>query len=155
MLHNYPNAEVEWEFRCRNSEDLTPYLAEIRYQFERLSELSLTVDQLAFLERIPFIKPDFIRFLSLFRFNLRYAFLEWLRFDGATDLTQSETDGITRDRESESWFVDPGLRVRTSENSFVRLFYRYSEITDEIEDVTNERERVGILFSIDHPFNLN
>ncbi|QTS87961.1 nicotinate phosphoribosyltransferase [Ectopseudomonas khazarica] len=73
VLHNYPNAEVEWEFRCRNSEDLTPYLAEIRYQFERLSELSLTVDQLAFLERIPFIKPDFIRFLSLFRFNLRYV----------------------------------------------------------------------------------
>ena len=73
VLHNYPNAEVEWEFRCRNSEDLTPYLAEIRYQFERLSELSLTVDQRAFLERIPFIKPDFIRFLSLFRFNLRYV----------------------------------------------------------------------------------
>lgn len=73
VLHNYPNAEVEWEFRCRNSEDLTPYLAEIRYQFERLSELSLTVDQLAFLEHIPFIKPDFIRFLSLFRFNLRYV----------------------------------------------------------------------------------
>lgn len=35
--------------------------------------MSLTVDQLAFLERIPFIKPDFIRFLSLFRFNLRYV----------------------------------------------------------------------------------
>ncbi|WP_437884020.1 nicotinate phosphoribosyltransferase [Pseudomonas sp. LRF_L74] len=73
VLHNYPNAEVEWEFRCRNSEDLTPYLAEIRYQIERLGELSMSVDQLAFLERIPFIKPDFIRFLSLFRFNLRYV----------------------------------------------------------------------------------
>ena len=73
VLHNYPNAEVEWELRCRNTEDLTPYLAEIRYQIERLSELSLTVDQLAFLERIPFIKPDFIRFLSLFRFNMRYV----------------------------------------------------------------------------------
>ena len=21
VLHNYPNAEVEWEFRCRNAED--------------------------------------------------------------------------------------------------------------------------------------
>ncbi|PZP87122.1 MAG: nicotinate phosphoribosyltransferase [Ectopseudomonas oleovorans] len=73
VLHNYPNAEVEWEFRCRSSEDLTPYLAEIRYQIERLSELSLSVDQLAFLDSIPFIKPDFIRFLSLFRFNLRYV----------------------------------------------------------------------------------
>ncbi len=72
VLHNYPNAEVEWEFRCRNDEDLTPYLAEIRYQIEQLADISITPDQLAFLERIPFIKPDFTRFLSLFRFNLRY-----------------------------------------------------------------------------------
>src|SRR5690606_36652161 len=27
----------------------------------------------SFLERIPFLKPDFLRFLSLFRFNLRYV----------------------------------------------------------------------------------
>ncbi|UCO99601.1 nicotinate phosphoribosyltransferase [Metapseudomonas lalkuanensis] len=72
VLHNYPNAEVEWEFRCRNDEDLTPYLAEIRFQIEQLADISITPDQLHFLERIPFIKPDFIRFLSLFRFNLRY-----------------------------------------------------------------------------------
>ncbi len=73
VLHNYPNAEVEWEFRCRNGEDLAPYLAEIRYQVEQLAEVTITHDQLAYLEKIPFIKPDFIRFLSLFRFNLRYV----------------------------------------------------------------------------------
>ncbi|MDW9406508.1 nicotinate phosphoribosyltransferase, partial [Pseudomonas soli] len=73
VLHNYPNAEVEWEFRCRNNEDLAPYLAEIRYQVEQLADVSITHDQLAYLEKIPFIKPDFIRFLSLFRFNLRYV----------------------------------------------------------------------------------
>ncbi|TRX74669.1 nicotinate phosphoribosyltransferase [Pseudomonas mangiferae] len=73
VLHNYPNAEVEWEFRCRSSEDLRPYLAEIRYQIERLVDTSITADQLGFLERISFIKPDFIRFLSLFRFNMRYV----------------------------------------------------------------------------------
>ncbi|WP_277961608.1 nicotinate phosphoribosyltransferase [Pseudomonas sp. RIT-To-2] len=72
VLHNYPNVEVEWEFRCRNGEDLRPYLAEIRYQIERLCELSLSSDQLGFLERINFMKPDFLRFLGLFRFNLRY-----------------------------------------------------------------------------------
>jgi nicotinate phosphoribosyltransferase len=72
VLHNYPNAEVEWEFRCRNDEDLTPYLAEIRFQIEQLADISITPDQLNFLEHIPFIKPDFTRFLSLFRFNLRY-----------------------------------------------------------------------------------
>ncbi|MET1080900.1 MAG: nicotinate phosphoribosyltransferase [Pseudomonas sp.] len=73
VLHNYPNTEVEFEFRCRNGEDLRPYLAEIRHQIERLAEIEVTADQLAFLQRIPFLKPDFIRFLSLFRFNLRYV----------------------------------------------------------------------------------
>ena len=72
VLHNYPNVEVEWEFRCRNGEDLRPYLAEIRYQIERLCELSLSSDQLDFLERVNFMSADFLRFLGLFRFNLRY-----------------------------------------------------------------------------------
>jgi nicotinate phosphoribosyltransferase len=74
VLHNYPNAEVEWEMRCRNAEDLRPYLAEIRHQIERLEDLQVSADQLKFLEKIPFLKPDFIRFLSLFRFNLRHVF---------------------------------------------------------------------------------
>ncbi|WP_286785759.1 MULTISPECIES: nicotinate phosphoribosyltransferase [Pseudomonas] len=73
VLHNYPNAEVEWEFRCRNDEDLRPYLSEIRQQIEQLSDTSATADQIGFLERIPFMKADFIRFLSLFRFNMRYV----------------------------------------------------------------------------------
>jgi nicotinate phosphoribosyltransferase len=72
VLHNYPNVDVEWEFRCRNGEDLRPYLAELRVQIERLTEVSLSPDQLGFLEGISFMKPDFLRFLGLFRFNLRY-----------------------------------------------------------------------------------
>ncbi|EKT8868414.1 nicotinate phosphoribosyltransferase, partial [Pseudomonas putida] len=73
VLHNYPDADVEWEFRCRNGEDLRPYLGEIRNQLERLGDLTLDDGQLAFLERISFLKPDFLRFLRLFRFNLRYV----------------------------------------------------------------------------------
>ena len=72
VLHNYPNVDVEWEFRCRNGEDLRPYLAELTVHIERLAELSLSADELAFLEGINFMKPDFLRFLGLFRFNLRY-----------------------------------------------------------------------------------
>jgi nicotinate phosphoribosyltransferase len=73
VLHNYPNVDVEWEFRCRNSEDLRPYLMEIRHQIELLCDLSLSVEETGFLERINFMKPDFLRFLGLFRFNLRYV----------------------------------------------------------------------------------
>ena len=72
VLHNYPNVDVEWEFRCRNGEDLRPWLGQIRAQIERLSDLSISDEQLGFLEQISFMKPDFLRFLGLFRFNLRY-----------------------------------------------------------------------------------
>lgn len=72
VLHNYPNVEVEWEFRCRNGEDLRPYLGEIRHQLERLAELAMDDEEMGFLEGINFMKPDFLRFLRLFRFNLRY-----------------------------------------------------------------------------------
>ena len=39
--HNYPNASVTWEFRCRDAEDLRPYLDEIRAQIDGLASLSL------------------------------------------------------------------------------------------------------------------
>ena len=57
VLHNYPDADVEWEFRCRNGEDLRPYLGEIRNQLELLSDLTLDDGQLAFLERIVSSSP--------------------------------------------------------------------------------------------------
>ena len=72
VLHHYPNAEVEWAFRSRCGEDLSPYLSEIRHQIEALAELQMSAEELAFLERVPYMQPDFIRFLGLFRFDLRY-----------------------------------------------------------------------------------
>ncbi|KTT31233.1 nicotinate phosphoribosyltransferase [Pseudomonas oryzihabitans] len=75
VLHNYPNAEVEWTFRCRNDEDLRPYHAAIQAEIDALADVAISDSQLAFLERIAFITPDFIRFLRLFRFNPSYVFL--------------------------------------------------------------------------------
>jgi len=72
VLHHYPNAEVEWAFQSRSDEDLTPCLVEIRRQIEALADLQMGLEELAFLERIPYMQPDFIRFLGLFRFDLRY-----------------------------------------------------------------------------------
>ena len=75
VLHNYPNVDVEWEFRCRNGEDLRPYLGEI--QQPDPETLRAFTDgagaELLILERINFMKPDFLRFLGLFRFNTRYV----------------------------------------------------------------------------------
>lgn len=76
VLHHYPNAEVEWAFRSRSGEDLAPYLDAIRQQIEALAELKISQDELAFLDQIPYMQPDFIRFLWLFRFDLRYVRVE-------------------------------------------------------------------------------
>ncbi|TBU92187.1 nicotinate phosphoribosyltransferase [Stutzerimonas kirkiae] len=73
VLHHYPNAEVEWAFRSRSGENLAPYLEAVREQLEALSELRMQPEELAFLESIPYMQPDFIRFLGLFRFDLRYV----------------------------------------------------------------------------------
>ena len=76
VLHHYPNAEVEWAFRSRSEEDLTPYLDAIKEQLEALAELRFEPAELAFIERIPYMQPDFIRFLGLFRFDPRYVRVE-------------------------------------------------------------------------------
>ena len=76
VLHHYPNAEVEWAFRSRSEEDLSPYLDAIREQMEALAELRFEPAELAFLESIPYMQPDFIRFLGLFRFDPRYVRVE-------------------------------------------------------------------------------
>lgn len=73
ILHNYPNAEVEWEFRCRDNEDFTPYIGEIREKIEQLAQIKLTENEQIYLSHIQFLTPDFIRFLRLFRFNPRYV----------------------------------------------------------------------------------
>ena len=71
--HKYPNASVTWEFRCRNSEDLAPYLSEIRDQIDQLATLKLSVQESAYLSTINYLTPDFIRFLELFRFRPEYV----------------------------------------------------------------------------------
>ncbi|GEN29144.1 nicotinate phosphoribosyltransferase 1 [Halovibrio variabilis] len=71
--HKYPNASVAWEFRCRNSEDLAPYISEIREQIDRLATLKLSADESAYLSSVPYLTPDFIRFLELFRFRPEYV----------------------------------------------------------------------------------
>lgn len=68
--HQYPDAHVKWEFRCRNSEDLLPYMEEIQREVDNLSKLSLTDEEEAYLNGISFMKPDFVRLLKLFRYDM-------------------------------------------------------------------------------------
>lgn len=72
VLHQQPNAEVEYKFIVRSKESLVPYIPEIRAAIDELAEKAMTEDELRFLGKREYLTPDFIRFLGLFRFNKRY-----------------------------------------------------------------------------------
>ena len=69
-LHQIPDADAVWELWCRSDEDLTPYVAEMRREFDALTDLYITDDQLFYLQQnFPFLKRDYLAFLKLFRYN--------------------------------------------------------------------------------------
>ena len=72
VLHQFPGAEVEYHFKCRNTANLAPYVAEIREEIRSLCSLQFQDAELAYLKSMRFIKSDFIDFLGLFRLNEKY-----------------------------------------------------------------------------------
>lgn len=72
VLHQFPAAMVEYKFKCRNNTDLAPYLVEIKREVQNLCELRISEDELSFLSRLDYIKPDFIDFLRIFKLNYNF-----------------------------------------------------------------------------------
>lgn len=69
VCHNFPNAEVEYTFKCRNSHiDLRPYTEKI---FDEIHSCSFGFFdyELDYLSGFDFFKKDFIDFLSSFRLD--------------------------------------------------------------------------------------
>ena len=78
VLHQFPAAEVEYRFKCRNAGapgilPLAPYVNEIREEIRGLCNLRFQDAELAYLKTMRFIKSDFIDFLGLFRLNEKYV----------------------------------------------------------------------------------
>src|SRR5690348_3068548 len=74
VLHQYPAAQVEYRFKCRNPGiDLVPYVDEIRAELKALCQLRFTPDELDYLRTWRFIKSDFVDFLALFQLNEKYV----------------------------------------------------------------------------------
>ena len=68
VLHQFPGAQVEYKFKCRNpGVQLAPFVAEIRAEIRSLCSLQFQDDELAYLRSLRFIKSDFVDFLGLFR----------------------------------------------------------------------------------------
>lgn len=73
VLHQFPGAQVEYKFKCRNAGMLlAPYAAEIREEIRSLCNLKFSETELAYLRSMRFIKSDFVDFLGLFKLNEKY-----------------------------------------------------------------------------------
>ena len=82
VLHQFPGAQVEYRFKCRNAQsqpaagapsfDLAPFADEIREEIRLLCTLHFREPELAYLRSMRFIKSDFIDFLGLFSLNEKY-----------------------------------------------------------------------------------
>ena len=73
VLHQFPGAEVEYRFKCRNKGVLAPYVNEIREEIRALCSLRFQGAELVYLKAMRFIKADFIDFLGIFKLNEKYV----------------------------------------------------------------------------------
>ncbi|MEY4564350.1 MAG: hypothetical protein RLZZ618_3627 [Pseudomonadota bacterium] len=74
MLHRHPQAQAEYSFVCRNTSayPLSELLPQVNEQLDALCDLSFTEPELAYLGGLRFIKPDFVDFLRIFKFQRRF-----------------------------------------------------------------------------------
>jgi len=74
VLHHFPEAEVEYAFKCRTAGvDLMPFAAEIRDEISHLCRLKFTENEIYYLDQIYYLKSDFVQFLKLFQLNESYV----------------------------------------------------------------------------------
>ena len=96
VLHQFPGAQVEYRFKCRNASNsltpqeqrfnLAPFVDEIRDEIRSLCSLHFHESELDFLRSMRFIKSDFVDFLGLFHLNEKYIVVRALP-SGEIDIT--------------------------------------------------------------------
>jgi len=73
VLHQFPGAQVEYRFKCRNpGAQLAPFVDEIREEIRSLCSLHFQDSELSYLRSMRFVKSDFVDFLGLFKLNEKY-----------------------------------------------------------------------------------
>jgi len=65
----YRDTTVEAKFNHRGTEDLTPYIPEIRRQIALIQRLQFTQDEIAHLQSLPYMKKSFIDYLRIYRLD--------------------------------------------------------------------------------------
>ena len=74
VLHQFPSIEVEYKFKCRTEGvDFSPHVFQIIDEVDGMcAKLRFTQAELGYLSSLRFIKPDFVQFLKLFKFERNY-----------------------------------------------------------------------------------
>ncbi len=74
----FRSVHVEWKFACRNRNgfNLAALIPAILEQLEHICTLSFSDEELLYLARFSFFKPDFIEFLRIFRLDMRFVHLQ-------------------------------------------------------------------------------
>lgn len=74
LLHRHPQTDAHYSFVCRNRSAyaLAELLPQVNAQLDHLCSLSFASDELAYLRTLRFIKPDFVDFLRIFRFQREF-----------------------------------------------------------------------------------
>ncbi len=74
FLHSFPGNHAVYRFVCRSRPryPLASLEREVRAQLEHLCTLTFTAEELAYLGGLRYLKPDFIEFLRIFRFQSRF-----------------------------------------------------------------------------------
>ncbi|HEV8097089.1 MAG TPA: nicotinate phosphoribosyltransferase [Burkholderiales bacterium] len=87
VLHHFPGAQVEYQFKCRTEGvDLAAHIDAIRTEVADLCKLRFDETELAYLRGLRFMKSDFVDFLGLFQFNEKYIRIE-RKGDKGIDIT--------------------------------------------------------------------
>lgn len=84
ILHNCPSAMVRFKFKCRNGKGVPDrvlereslklaYLTELNQLIREYCSLRFTSQELVYLSKIRYFKPDFIEYLRLFQPNPDYV----------------------------------------------------------------------------------
>src|ERR1035437_5981352 len=75
VLHHFPGAEVEYQFRCRNEGVVfsKEVVNRINEEIDHLCTVMLQPDEIDYLGSFRFFKKDYINFLKIFRFQREFV----------------------------------------------------------------------------------
>ena len=141
VLHQFPGAQVEYKFKCRNpdidpatgkaSRNLAACASEIREEIRSLCSLHFQDAELAYLQSLRFIKSDFVDFLGLFKLNEKYITV--------TPLPSGEIDIVIR---------GPWLHTILFEIPVLAIVNEvYFRNTQKLPDLLEGRKRLDVKIS--------